>query len=140
MSDFKTALAEYHLEPPLAEMAIDLQIRFTRIAGSAVQYFPALVEAVRNDEKEEASFEVINAFATIFKSNDPREIRSFIGDVISLVEIKRPAGFSRCSLNGDFTGRIGELYKVLFWATGEILSDFFTELLGPGPQKRQTTL
>lgn len=140
MPDLKTQIAEYHLEPPLAEVVIDLQIRFTRIAGSAVQYFPALLEAVRGDQKEEAGIEVINAFATVFRSNDPREIRSFIGDVISLVEIKRPAGFSRCNLNGDFTGRIGELYKVLFWATGEILGDFFTELLGPTPPRPPAAL
>lgn len=135
MADLKTATAEYHMEAPLAETELDIQVRFVRITGSAAQYFPALIAASQEGDKEGASIELITAFITVLKSSQPDEIKTFIRDVIGLVEIKRPAGFSRCNLNGDFTGKMGEMYKVLAWATGEILSDFFTELLGLGPRK-----
>jgi hypothetical protein len=137
MSEKKINGETYKVEPMLAEDAIILQARLMRVVGPAMSKLPAIIASRKDGATEEAKAkgeaEAVAAITGIFANCDPKEIGSLIKDVVETAMILRPSkSYEQVDMNGDFTGKLGNVIPVVFFVLKEQFGDFFSGALASG--------
>lgn len=137
MSEKKINGETYKVEPMLAEDAIILQARLMRVVGPAMSKLPAIIasrkDGATEEDKAKGEAEAVAAITGIFANCDPKEIGSLIKDVVETAMILRPSkSYEQVDMNGDFTGKLGNVIPVVFFVLKEQFGDFFSGALASG--------
>jgi hypothetical protein len=125
---------EWRVEQPLAEKAVDLQLRFLQVFGAGLDRLPMIFagfdENATAEERQAGAAAAIAALGDIFVKGNRAEIMDLFKAALSHAQIRRPSGaWSKVNMNGDFTGNLSLLYHVVLFVLQEVLGPFFAEIM-----------
>ncbi len=126
----KTTIGEndYSYTQLSASKSLKLKFSLAAVVGSG---FAEMVGHL-NDTEDSQMTAFTNAIESIFSKNDPDKIYGLIERIV------KPAFMNgeRIDIDRDFTGKINELYQVVFWVLKVEYSDFFTEAVQLFPAQK----
>jgi hypothetical protein len=137
MADKKINGVEYKVDPLLATKALVLQARLLRVAGPLASKLPSILASRREgasiEEKAAADTEALVAITSIFEAAPPEAIAALIKDIVEIALVKRPSGaYDPVDLDGDFSGKLGDIIPVAVFVLSEQFGDFFSGALANG--------
>ena len=143
MAERKIAGMEIKVDRPLATEALRMQARLMRAAGGVAEKLPGILasrrEGATDEEKANADAEALSAITGIFDRLSPDEFATLVSDIVGMAQIKRPAGYSRLDLDGDFSTNLGAIIPVVVFVLKEVFGDFFSGALASGSRAMKAT-
>lgn len=125
----------FKVEPLPASEAIELYAETIRIAGHGAGRLPGiLMGAASGDEGSMlADVSLLMAVSDVLNGSSSREVRDLVKRLVEIAMIQRPSGsYDPVDLDGDFTGRLGEIVPIIRFVLAEQFSDFFPASEGSG--------
>ncbi len=137
MAEKKINGVEYKVDPLLATRALVLQARLLRAAGPLAAKLPGILASRREgasiEERAAADTEALVAITGIFEAIHPEELASLVKDIVEIAKVKRPSGsYDQVDLDGDFSGKLGDIIPVAVFVLKEQFGDFFSGALANG--------
>ena len=128
MAERKIDGVEYRVDPLTAVEAIELYSDLLRFLGPAANRLPAIIVSLQAESEGQQMMADVAAFAAvsdILSRVESSEVSGLVARIISLAMIKRPSGYSKADLDGDFTGNLGKIVPVIKFVLEVQFSDFF---------------
>lgn len=136
MAERKLNGKTYKVDPLPAGDALELYTDLMRFIGLAAGKLPAIVLAAHSADEGQnlmADVTALSALADVLKQTTSSEVRAFIQRVTEIAMIMPPSGqYRRVDLDGDFTGRLGELLPLVRFVLEVQFGDFFPGSRGGG--------
>lgn len=136
MAEKKINGRTFKVEPMLATQATILQARLVKAIGPGLELLPAIFAGMgSNDdgEKSRSDLAAISAITAVFKQMEPEEYGQLVKDLVEVAMIKRPSGvYEQVDYDGDFTGHLPDVIKVVGFVLREQFGDFFKDALASG--------
>ena len=136
MSEKKINGRTFKVEPLLATEAIRLQMRLIKAIGPAIDRLPEIFAGIRDgkaEAKEKANSAAISALSDIISGLEPDDATDLVRDIVQVAMIKRPSGaYDQVDLDGDFTGRLGDIIPVATFVLQEQFAEVFSGARGTG--------
>ncbi len=130
MADRKIDGIEYHVDPLPAVESIELYADILRFLGPAANRLPAIIMSLQAESEGQqfmADVAALAAISDILSRVSSQEVSGLASRIVSIASIKRPSGeYSSCDLDGDFTGKIGDVVPLMKFVLEEQFRDFFT--------------
>lgn len=136
MAEKKINNRTFKVEPLLATEAIRLQMRLVKAIGPAIDRLPEIFAGIRDgkqDAREKANSAAISALSDIIGGMKADDATDLVRDVVQVAMIKRPSGaYDQVDLDGDFTGRLGDIIPVATFVLQEQFAEVFSGARGTG--------
>lgn len=141
MAEKKIGDRTFKVEPMLATDAVRLQARLLKVLGGGIDRLPEIMAGAGKDASPEAKAKsnaaAVAAFADIFANGDPDLMTKLVQEIVETAMVKRPSGeYSLVDMDGDFTGRLDEMFELAVFVLREQFGAFFTGRLASGARAR----
>lgn len=141
MAERKINGATYRVGTVLATDALRLKLRLLKVVGAGVDQLPAILAGAGGKAtpavKKRSDQAAIAAFTEIFMKSDVEEMITLVKDIVEIAQIKRPSGYDQVDLDGDFSGKTGDMLAVAVFVLQEIFGGFFGEVLATGSRAKR---
>ncbi|UXT40924.1 hypothetical protein FY137_06840 [Agrobacterium tumefaciens] len=130
MADRKIDGIEYHVDPLPAVESIELYADILRLLGPAANRLPAIILSLQADSEGQqmmADVAALAAISDILSRVTSQEVSALAARIVGIASIKRKSGnYEPCDLDGDFTGKLGNVVPLMKFVLEEQFRDFFT--------------
>lgn len=136
MSEKKINNRTFKVEPLLATEAIRLQMRLVKAIGPAISRLPEIFAGIRDgkqEAREKANAAAITALSDMIGKMQADDATDLVRDIVQVAMVKRPSGaYDQVDLDGDFTGRLGDIVPVATFVLQEQFAEVFSGARGTG--------
>lgn len=143
MADKKIGDRVFKVDAPLALIAIQFQARVMQALAPSFEHFKDAATAIAGNRGQITEAQLGGALLPVlndfFTRNSPAEVGDLAKTIVEMAKVSYDGGknYDPVDLDGDFTGRLGELLPVCAFVVQEVLGDFFSGLGQSGSRPKK---
>ena len=139
MAEKKIGGRTFKVDPLPATEAIRLQMRLMKAIGPGLARLPTILagagEGASDDARARANAAAVAAMTEVVSGLDADDATELISDVVTIALVQAPSkDWRRVDMDGDFTGKLGEMFDVMTLVLQEQFGEVFSAALANGPR------